>query len=64
MIYTHNKTGNVYEVLKDNVINATNGNQDGQKMILYKNIKGEWFIREYNEFHLKFTRKKGKNLMP
>lgn len=49
----HNKTGNLYFLLQD-VINATNA-QDGQKMCLYVNTKGQMFVRERKEFFEKFT---------
>lgn len=49
----HNKTGKVYTVLSDYVINCTNIN-DGQRMVLYRD-ETLIFIREYNEFTDKFT---------
>lgn len=49
----HNKTGKLYFLLQD-VINATNV-QDGQKMCLYVNTKGQMFVRERKEFFEKFT---------
>ena len=49
----HNKTGKLYFLLQD-VINATNA-QDGQKMCLYINTKGQMFVRERKEFFEKFT---------
>ena len=49
----HNKTSNLYFLLQ-NIINATN-EQDGQKMCLYVNTKGQMFVRESEEFYAKFT---------
>ena len=49
----HNKTDKLYFLLQD-VINATNA-QDGQKMCLYVNTKGQMFVRERKEFFEKFT---------
>lgn len=43
----HIKTGNIYDILNETIINATNA-QDGQEMILYKNKEGMIFVREKN----------------
>lgn len=54
--YRHNKTGNIYEVLREDVINCTNANSE-QIMVLYQNpnIKDKIFVREKSEFYEKFT---------
>lgn len=56
-LYTHNKTGNLYEIIERNVINATNGFED-QKMVMYvrdgSGFIGKIFVREENEFFEKF----------
>jgi len=51
----HIKTGNVYEILYEDIINATNA-QDGQEMIMYKNKDGMIFVREKKEFFEKFRK--------
>ena len=54
--FKHNKTGNIYEVLREDVINCTNANSE-QTMVLYQNpdIKDKIFVREKVEFYEKFT---------
>lgn len=53
--FEHIKTGNIYEMVRDDVINCTNANDD-QVMVLYK--RPEYpdliFVREKNEFFQKF----------
>ena len=53
--YKHLKTGNIYEVIRDDVINCTNAN-DEQIMVLYKSEKSPdlLFVREKTEFLQKF----------
>lgn len=53
--FKHLKTGNIYEMLRDDVINCTNVN-DGQVMVLYKSDKHPdmIFVREKTEFYSKF----------
>lgn len=53
--FKHLKTGNIYEMLRDDVINCTNAN-DEQIMVLYKNdnYPDKIFVREKSEFYLKF----------
>lgn len=53
------KTGRVYYVIDDNVTNATN-KDDGTRMVLYAR-DGNWYVREYEEFNLKFEEWKGIN---
>ena len=43
-----------YKVLSNEIINATN-EQDGQLMIIYKDMRGDLYVREENEFNEKFT---------
>ncbi len=54
--YRNNKNGNIYEVIREDVINCTNAN-DGQVMVMYKSIEHPemLFVREINEFKIKFT---------
>ena len=53
--YKHLKTGNIYEVIRDDVVNCTNANDD-QIMVLYKTERypDKIFVREINEFNEKF----------
>lgn len=56
--YQHIKTGRLYMVINQNVINATNSD-DGTRMVLYSGLKRNnlgcgLFVREFNEFHEKF----------
>ena len=53
--YRNIKNGNIYEVIRDDVINCTNANDD-QIMVLYKSEEYPdlIFVREKNEFHVKF----------
>lgn len=50
------KNGNIYEVIREDIINCTNAN-DGDIMVLYKNnnIPDKIFVREKKEFYIKFT---------
>ena len=54
-IFTHLKTGNLYEMIRDDVRNCTNTNDD-QIMVLYKrpDFPDLIFVREKNEFYEKF----------
>ena len=53
--YRNIKNGNLYEVIRDDVINCTNANDD-QTMVLYKSCEHPdlLFVREINEFKVKF----------
>ena len=53
--FKHLKTGNIYEMIRDDVINCTNINDD-QIMVLYKNdnYPDKIFVREKSEFYKKF----------
>ncbi len=53
--FKHLKTGNIYEMLRDDIINCTNANSE-QIMVLYKSdlYQDKLFIREKNEFYEKF----------
>ncbi len=53
--FKHLKTGNIYEMIRDDVINCTNAN-DEQIMVLYKNdnYPDKIFVRERSEFYKKF----------
>ena len=48
------KTGDIYEVISLEVINATNGSEN-QKMVFYKK-KSMYYVRDYVEFFQKFDR--------
>jgi hypothetical protein len=52
---THKKTGNKYRVEHVDITNATNGEHDGERMVLYSNKNGQKFVREYQEFKEKFN---------
>lgn len=51
--YTHKKTGNIYFLLNDNLIECTNGREE-KKYCLYVNLEGMLFVRERGEFYQKF----------
>ncbi len=53
--YRNKKTKGIYTVTDDIVRNATN-KQDGQKMVLYRSLTNMLFVREYDEFMLKFDK--------
>ncbi len=55
--YKHLKTGNIYYLLRDDVINCTNAN-DHQTMVLYKRdgYPDLIFVREKEEFFEKFEK--------
>ncbi len=57
--FLHIKTGDTYEMLRDDVINCTNAN-DHQTMVLYKRdgYPDLIFVREKEEFYQKFKEKK------
>lgn len=52
--YINKKNGNEYTILKRNVINATNGHEQDNPMILYISKFGEIFVRDEKEFEEKF----------
>ena len=52
-IVIHKKTGNVYSIVHDNVIECTNGRED-RKYVVYQNEAGMLFCREAGEFWQKF----------
>lgn len=53
--FRNKKNGNIYDVIREDVINCTNAN-DGEIMVLYKNDNSpdKIFVRERNEFYIKF----------
>ena len=53
--YIHKKTGNIYFLLNDNLIECTNGREE-KKYCLYVNLEGMVFIRERDEFYQKFEK--------
>lgn len=54
LTFKHNKTGNTYILLNDNLIECTNGREE-KKYCLYANQEGMVFCRERDEFYQKFT---------
>lgn len=50
--FVHKKTGNIYHVLSQGVIDATNL-RDGNGVVLYGK-DGQLFVRDSEEFHEKF----------
>lgn len=55
LLFKHNKTGNTYILLNDDLIECTNGREE-KKYCLYSNTDGKIFIRERSEFYDKFTK--------
>ena len=57
-IYKHNKTGNLYFAINENVIDCTNSSNQ-REMVLYRKINNfttkDWYIRDKKEFLSKFT---------
>ena len=55
--YINIKNGNIYEVIRNDVINCTNAN-DNQIMVLYKSLEHPelLFVREKSEFEIKFEK--------
>jgi hypothetical protein len=53
--FKHLKTGNIYQMVRDDVINCTNANDD-QIMVLYRreDCPELIFVREKEEFYQKF----------
>lgn len=49
----HIKTGIVYTLISEHVINSTNEN-DGQRMVLYMDNFSHMYVREETEFWEKF----------
>lgn len=54
-LYKHNKTGNLYILLNDQLTECTNGREE-KKYCLYANQDGMLFVREHDEFNQKFTK--------
>lgn len=53
--FIHKKTGNMYFLLNDDLIECTNGREE-KKYCLYANKKGMIFVRERDEFYQKFEK--------
>lgn len=51
----HKKTGNMYLLLNDDLIECTNGREE-KKYCLYANLEGMIFVRERDEFYQKFEK--------
>lgn len=56
--FIHIKSGDIYTVIDRSITNATNGDADGQMMVLYHNKAGRLFVREQGEFAVKFRKMK------
>ena len=54
-IWKNNKTGNLYEVLNEDVHDATNGHEE-IPYVLYRGVDGKMHVRESNEFYEKFEK--------
>lgn len=54
--YRNNKNQKVYELVDWGVINATNGHEGDEDMVLYKDEDGRPFVRAETEFTMKFTK--------
>ncbi len=54
-IWKNNKTGNLYEVLNEDVHDATNGHEE-IPYVLYRGVDGKMHVRERNEFYEKFEK--------
>lgn len=55
LLFKHNKTGNIYILLNEDIIECTNGREE-KKYCLYSNTEGKIFVREHDEFYDKFTK--------
>lgn len=53
-IYKNNKTGKLYKILIENVIDATNGRETEEELICYTD-DNKVFVRKTSEFFKKFT---------
>lgn len=53
--FIHKKTGNMYLLLNDDLIECTNGREE-KKYCLYANLEGMIFVREHDEFYQKFEK--------
>lgn len=67
-LYRHLKSGNIYEVERVGIVNATDA-QDGQVMVMYwrkgtSSASDIWFVREEREFRSKFVRLQGQDDVP
>lgn len=54
--YRHLKTGNIYYLIMDNVIECTNGREEKRYAVYMSAHSGERFCRESEEFHHKFEK--------
>ena len=59
VLVIHKKTGNMYILLNDDLIECTNGREE-KKYCLYVNLEGMVFVRERSEFYQKFEKYGGK----
>ena len=53
MYWRNDKNRQLYQVINQNTINCTNNSND-ERMVLYKDKKGNLYVREYSEFFMKF----------
>lgn len=56
MIYRNNSNQKLYKVTDTLVIDSTNGRDGNYHMYLYKDVRGQKFVRDSEEFKLKFTK--------
>ena len=55
MYWKNNKNGKTYMVVNEDVCDCTNS-RAGTRVVLYVDVEtGKQFVREYDEFLLKFT---------
>lgn len=54
--WKHNKTGNIYYVIVEDIIECTNGREDKVYVVYMSAHTGQKFCRERDEFYQKFTK--------
>jgi len=55
MLYRNKKNGKIYFVLSESIIDATNGRETEEPMVLYTN-EDNFFVRKQSEFFEKFEK--------
>ena len=58
--WKHKKTGNIYYLIIDDVIECTNGREDKKYVVYVSAHNGMKFCREADEFYQKFEKYGGK----
>lgn len=56
IIYRNIKNQKIYRVIDTLIIDATNKNDGNEFMVLYKNERGNKFVRPRTEFYKKFEK--------